>query len=139
MYGSGFESFYSQNLRTGVKGEAGRGVVRMAEELRQAASLTNAQSSSLTFTYDLDDDGDDDTIQYTWPGTVGTALQRIGDVTTNLVNSVNDLTFSYYDSSNNLLSSPVTVSNVRIIAMDLTVSNQDEAFHLRSQVRLRNL
>lgn len=139
VYDAAFRTFYSQELRTKAKSEAGRGFQTLQQELRQAAGITSAQSNSVTFNFDADQNGIDESIQYSWSGTAGAAFERIAAVTTPLVNSVNSFTLTYYDANNNLLSSPVTVSSVRLVAADLTVTNQNETFHLRSQVRLRNL
>ena len=140
VYQAGFSTFYTHNLRIGVKGESSRAFFTMGQELRQADSLVTAQQTSLSFTADTDSNGSDETIQYSWTGGAGSALQRIsGGATTTLINSVNSLAFSYYDAGNNLLSFPVTVSQVKMIRINVTVTSQDETFALRSQVNLRNL
>lgn len=139
VYKAGFGTFYAQWTRTGIKGELGRALITASQELRQAASVTDAQARSLSFTLDTDDNGVDETIQYIWSGTTGEALNRISSSTTALVNSINTLAFSYYDANNNLLSFPVTALQVRLVAMDITVSSKDETFSLRLDVRLRNL
>ena len=139
LFKTGFSTFYTQEVRTGIKGETGRGFITMGRELRQATSMATATATSLSFTANTDTNGLDETIQYSWAGS-GSPLQRIsGSVTQTLTNSVSSLAFSYYDSNNNLLSFPATVSQVRLVAYNLTTTSQDEAFNLRSQVRLRNL
>jgi hypothetical protein len=139
VYDSGFRPFYSQNTRSGIKGESGRSFVNLARELREATSLTAATQTGVTFTTDTDDNGVNETIQYTWSGTAGTALQRVSGATTPVIQSVNSLAFAYYDSGNNLLSFPVTASQVRVVSLDVTATSQDETFQLRSRTQLRNL
>lgn len=139
LYQTGFCVFYDQELRAGLKGGSGRGVERLAGELRQAISVTTAQATNMSFSYDADDDGDDDAVQYAWSGAAGDALYRVADATAPLVDSVSSLAFSYYDGSNNLLSFPVTASQVRAVTVNVTVSGRDESFTLRLQTRLRNL
>ena len=139
IFNSGFISIFGQIIRSGAKGEAGRAFNRMAQELRQAVSVTSAQQTNLSVTEDTDDNGVDDTIQYTWSGTAGQPLNRVSGSTSVLVNSVSALSFSYFDGSANLLSFPVTASQVRLVGINLTVTNGDETFVLRSQIRLRNL
>ena len=135
-----FRTFYSQDKRSEIKGEAGRQFFLMSQEMRQATSVTTAQTAAVYFTFDTDGNGTDETIQYSWSGTAGTPLQRTqGSVVVPVVNSVQTASFTYYDSSHNLLSFPVTLADVKLVALDLTVSSQDETFQLRSQVRLRNL
>ncbi len=139
VFQAGYGIFHDQLSRTGIKGEAARAFHHLAAELRQATSLTSAAQTNLTLTLDTDGNGADESIQYTWSGTSGAAFNRTADVTTALVKTVNSLSFSYYDSSNSLLAFPVTVSQVKTVAIDLTAAQGDETFELRSQVKLRNL
>jgi hypothetical protein len=99
----------------------------------------SAASSSLTLVIDTDDNGADESVHYVWSGVTGAPLNRISDTTIPMVNSINSLSFSYYDASNNLLPFPVTASQVRLVAIDITAADNDEAFQLRSNIRLRNL
>jgi len=139
VFDSLFRPFYSQEKRTGIKSESARSFIRLAQDLREATSLTDAQAASLRLTADTDDNGVDETIQYSWSGSAGDPLERVGDVTLPLVSQVTSLAFSYYVANYNLLSSPVSASQVRAVAVDLTASTQNETFQLRSQTRLRNL
>jgi len=139
VYSVGSKTFYTQWTRTGVKGQAGRTFINIAGELRQATSITGAQATNLSFTLDSDNNGIARTLQYTWSGVVGEPLNRISSVTTPAVDSVNSLAFSYYDENNNLLSFPVTPSQVRLVAIDISVTDKEETFHLRSNIELRNL
>jgi len=139
VYSVGFKTFYTQWTRTGVKGQVGRTFINIAGELHQATSVTGAQQTNLNFSADTDNNGVDETIQYIWSGVVGEPLNRISSVTTPAVDSVNSLAFSYYDENNNLLSFPVTHSQVRLVAIDIIVTEKDETFHLRSNIELRNL
>lgn len=139
VYSVGFKTFYTQRTRTGVRAEVGRTFINIAGELRQATSITGAQATNLSFTLDSDNNGIDEMLQYTWSAVAGEPLNRISSVTTSVVNSVNSLTFSYYDANNNLLSFPVTPSQVRLVAIDIIVTDKDETFHLRSNIELRNL
>ena len=136
VYDTAIRTFYTQWTRTGAKGEAGRMLVNISQELRQANSVTTSQQTNLIFTADTDSNGVDDTIQYTWSGNAGNPLNRVSTVTTPVVNSVSALTFSYYDANNN---STIVASQVRLVAIDVTVTDKDETFALRSRVRLRNL
>lgn len=140
VYKANFSAFYSQGTRSNIKGETGRAVAFLTNELRQAASLTTATATNLVFTLDTDGDGDDDSVQFTWGGASGNPLNRAsGGATTPLVSSVSSLAFSYYDSSNTLLTLPVTLLQVKSVLITLTSTNGDETFTLRSQVSLRNL
>lgn len=143
VYDVGFRTFYTQGTRTSIKGEVGRLLINISAELRQATSLTSAQLDNLTFTLDSDSNGTDDNLQYIWSGTAGDPLNRIltsttppFTTTTAIVNSVNSLTFSYYDANNNPTANP---SQVRLVTIALTVTDKDETFNLQSNARLRNL
>mgnify|MGYP001581763217 CR=1 FL=1 len=146
VYDVGFRTFHTQMVRTSAKGEVGRLFINIAKELRQATSMTNAQQVTSTFTADTDYNGVDETIQYTWSGIAGEPLNRVltsvvpsFTTTTPVVNSVSNLALSYYDVNNNLLSFPVTPSLVRLVAIDISVTDKEETFHLRSNIELRNL
>jgi type II secretory pathway component PulJ len=140
VYNANFFAFYNQSKRTDIKGETGRALASMSWELRQAASLTTATATNLIFTFDTDGNGTDDSVQVTWAGASGNPLNRVsGGLTTALINSVSSLAFSYYDSSKALLSFPVTLSQVKSVAINLTSVGGDESFTLRSQVSLRDL
>src|SRR3989338_5798920 len=98
VYKANFSAFYSQGTRSNIKGETGRAISLMANELRQAVSLTTAAATDLVITLDTDGDGDDDSVQFTWAGASGNPLNRLsGGATTPLVSSVSSLAFSYYD------------------------------------------
>lgn len=140
VYNAGFKVFYSQFTRSSIKGEAGRAFLNMSRELRQASSITSAGPSSLTFTADTNNDGIDETIQYAWSGTLNDPLNRVSAPLTNpLITSVNALAFSYYDVNNNPLAFPVTASQVRLLSIDITAVQGDEAIQLRARVDLRNI
>ena len=140
LFNANFKAFYSQAGRTDIKGKSGRAVETMANELRQAVSLTAATATSIAITFDTDGDGDDDSVQYTWDGTSGNPFNRVsGGVTIPVVNSVSSLAFSCYNSSNTPLTFPVTLSQVKSVAITLTATSDNESFTLRSQITLRNL
>jgi hypothetical protein len=139
VYNTSLKIFYTQGIRMSIKGEVGRLFINMAKELYQATSMISAQERSFTFTADTDSNGVDETVEYIWSGIRGEPLNRISDTTSPVVNSVSSLRFSYYDVNNNLLSFPVNASEVRLVAIEITVTDKDEIFSMRSRVRLRGL
>ena len=144
VYDTGFRTTYQQWTRTGAKGEVGRAMINMGNELRQATSVTSAAATDVTFTVDWDNNGSDETVQYTWGGAAGNPLNRVQSApapayTQLVVNSVNSASFTYFDVNNNLLGFPVTASQVRLVSLDLTVLDKNETFELRSKFRLRDL
>ncbi len=144
VFHSSSKLFYGTWRRDSVKGEVSRALIHLSQELRQATSVTSATATSLTFTLDSDSNGVDETLQYTWSGTAGTVLDRIlvspaPSYTTPVVNSVSALSFSYYNSSNTLLSFPATPSQVKRVDMSMTAVNRDETVTLRLTEKLRCL
>ena len=146
VYNSGVKIFASQEGRSTIKAEAGRLFYNILPELRQAVSLSSAQENSLSFAWDTDANGVEETIQYVWSGTQGEPLNRVLTSTAPAlttthpaISAVHSLSLSYYDANNNLLSFPVSASAVRAVAIDLQAKDNEEIFPLRSMVRLRNL
>ena len=140
VYDVAMRTFYAQGKRTTVKADAGSAFIKISEELRQAVSVTTATATGVTITVDTDDDGVNETIQYTWAGAAGNPLQRIYSTETrSLASSVASLALTYYDSSNTLLSFPVTVSQVKAVVINMTITDGDESLTLRSRADLRNL
>ena len=120
--------------------EASKALERVGEEVRSMNSMSAAASNSMTFVEDVDDDGVDETIQYSWSGVAGEDLTRQeGSITATLANNVTSFTIEYYDSNNDVLSFPVTASQVRAIRMSLTNARGDETFSLRTEFRPRGL
>ncbi len=140
LFSTGFGASFDQYRRSNAKGEAARLMIRLGTELRQATSITSALTAGLTFTADTDKNGADETLQYTWGGTSGQPLNRIeGSVTAPIVNSVSSLSLIYYDSTNAQLSFPVTISDVKMVSIDLTITDGDEIFNLRNRIRFASL
>jgi hypothetical protein len=146
VYTTGFNVFYSQEGRAGVKSEGGRFLAHLSKELRLASSFTGAQSANMTFSLDTDDNGVDETVFYAWNGTQGAPLNKTITSTvpsftliSQVINSVGSLSFAYYDANNALLPFPVNASDVRLIAVNVTAVDNDETVPLRSNIKLRNL
>ncbi|HOX09034.1 MAG TPA: hypothetical protein PLV09_00875 [Candidatus Omnitrophota bacterium] len=148
VYNFGFDVSYSQWKRTGIKGETARTLSSISAELRCADSVVSGQAlvNSIRFTVDYDGNGAEETIQYTWDNTAGNPMDRTFTSTVPVINStvaavhsVDSMAFSYYDTNDNLLAFPVTASQVRAVAVTITVIDGDETFTLRSKVKLRNL
>ncbi|MCX5713550.1 MAG: prepilin-type N-terminal cleavage/methylation domain-containing protein [Candidatus Omnitrophica bacterium] len=144
VFNVGFSAYYSQWRRSGVKGEVGRAFTRLVNELHLADNLTSSQAASLTFTADTDYNGVDETITYSWSGTAGAPLRRSKSAPSpaenlTLVNSVNSLAFSYYGANNTILSFPVTLSSVHLVAVNITASDSTETFFLRTKAYLEDI
>jgi prepilin-type N-terminal cleavage/methylation domain-containing protein len=140
VYSTGLSVFYGQLSRYDIKDETSLAFITMTKELHQAYSITAATATSVTFTADPDSDGLDETIQYTWSGVSGAPLSRVvGVMTKTLVHSVQSISFTYYNTNNVLLSVPVTLSSVHLVAVDATAVKGDETFHLRTKIFLQTI
>ena len=140
IYSTGVRVFYGQVARYDIKDRANLAFITMTGELQQAISVTAATATSVTFTVDLNSDGVSETIQYTWSGTAGAPLNRVvGAVTTALIPSVQTITFSYFNTGNVLLTAPITLASVHLVAIDSTTMSGQERFYLRTKVFLQNI
>ncbi|MBI2095316.1 MAG: hypothetical protein HYT89_04030 [Candidatus Omnitrophica bacterium] len=139
VYVTGFRAFGAQERGSALQGQAAQAVAALSADLRGATSLAGAGAAAVTFTADTDADGVDEGIEYSWSGTAGDDLVRAAAASVPAAHSVQSLVFSYYDAGDNLLDFPVTASQVRRVGFDLTLSEADEVFRLRSSARPRNL
>jgi len=143
VYDVGSRSFQSQWTRSGLKSEAGRALVYMGRGLRIATAVTTSSATALTFTADLDGNGSNDTIQYVWSGVSGAPFNRTlittipaATTTDPAIRSVSSLAFTYYDSNNIATTTP---SLVRVVSINVTVTERNESFTLRTNFDIRNL
>jgi prepilin-type N-terminal cleavage/methylation domain-containing protein len=112
-------------------------MVREIREIKILTSVTTATSSEFRFT--IDDSGSDVDITYELDGT---DLDRTEDGTTNvLAQDVSALSFTYYDSDGDTISSPAvnpSETDIRRVQVDLTLAKNGENVYLRSQSIPRN-
>lgn len=139
VYDAGFKVFYGQARRSGITPEVEKALSEFGKDLREALSVTAAAEASLTITADTDSNGASDTIQYTWGGIPGDPFNKITAVTRPMIHSVSNLAISYYDANNDLLPFPVTVSQVRRVEINITVTSGSESFTVRSSTIFRCL
>ncbi len=138
VFNTSFKVFYGQNSRQDIKAQTSQAFYVMTNELHQALSVTSATATAITFTIDSNSDGVNEAVQYIWSGTSGQPLNKVvGAQTTQLVRSVSNLSFTYYGTNSTQLSFPVSSSQVRLIAIDLTSTSGDESFHLRTRIKLQ--
>ena len=145
VFNTGFQVFYNTLGRQDIQSQASSALITMTNELHQAASVTAATGTSLTFTADANSDGIFETIQYSWSGVAGAPLNRIsGTQTTAMVRSIDNPIplssnplFTYFGANNSVLGTTPTVSQVTLVAIDLYTASGSETFHLRTKVFLR--
>ena len=141
IYHTGFTVFYNQVSRYDIKGQLSSAFISMTNELQQAVSTAAATATSAVFYADINSDGIDEKIEYTWSGVSGAPLNRIiNDTETKaLARSISAFAFSYYGANNVLLSFPVTLSEIQLAAADAAAVKGDETFHLRTKIRMRTI
>ena len=147
IYNTGYTVFYGQYGRQNIEDEAYYAFLTMTSELHQALSITAATEKSMTITIDLNNDGQVETVVYSWSGVAGAPLNRNdGTNTKQLVRSVNNTLsnpdpinnlFCYYGTDNTILGSSPSVSQVKLVAINLITTSGSESFHLRTKVQLR--
>ncbi len=137
---TGLKAWDSGILSAGVKKDASYSLRIIAEELKQATAITAANQNNMTFSADLDGNGVDETITYTWSGTAGDAFNRTeGLTTTILARDAQNAQFQYYNASNTLLSFPVTASQVRVVELTLQLQREAETAQYMIKVRPRGI
>lgn len=110
-------------------------MLREIREVKDLTSITTASSSEFRFT----NTGDAD-ITYSLSGT---DLNRTADGTGNtLAEDVSSLSFTYYDSAGDTVSTPVVSpgeTDIRRVKINLTLEKNGETFYLQSASIPRNL
>jgi hypothetical protein len=147
IFRTGLIVFYGASGRVNIQDQAAVAFTTMTEELHQAQSVTAASGSAVTFTADINNDGVNETIQYTWSGTAGAALNRVsGTQTLPLIRSINNPpplatnpVFHYYGANNSDLGISPTLSSVKLIQIEVYSTSGSETFRLRTKVLLRCL
>ena len=143
IYSTGFDVFYGQLSRYDIKDETALSFITMTRELHQASSIAAATATSVRFKADLNSDGVDEDITYTWSGASGAPLNRVVDaVTKTLIRSVQSIAFTYYNTGNISISAPVSapnLPNVHLVAVDAAAVKGDETFHLRTKIFLQTI
>lgn len=141
IYHTGFTVFYNQVSRYDIKDQLSLAFITMTNELQQATSVTAATAASAVFYADINSDGIDEKIEYAWSGVSGAPLEEIiNDTETKaLARSISAFAFSYYGANNVLLSFPVTLSDIQLVAVDAAAIKGDETFHLRTKIRMRTI
>jgi hypothetical protein len=145
IFRTGLITFYGTEDRQNIFSQTSNAFTVMTNELHQATSITAASGSAVTFIADLNSDGVNETIQYTWSTTAGNPLNRVsGAQTVALIRSINNPpplsttpVFHYYGANNTDLGTSPTLSSVRLIQIEVYTTSGSESFHLRTKVMLR--
>ena len=138
------------NFRNEVVSQGRMALFRMEREIRQVKdpySIALADSGDLRFTaIDLDEDENDDTVEFF--RNASDELRRIFNgspaqgyiLVSPVTNPVGNPIFTYYDSNNSQLATPVgDRSTIRRIGVELWIQAGSQTKILKSQIYLRNL
>lgn len=138
MSAAGTAVFYTQEARSAIKAHTGKALFIISQELRQAVSVTGFSAANVTCSGDFDNDGVNETVCYVWPGIAGAPFNRTsGTLTFPLVSSARTVSFSFYDANNTLLPFPAAAPQVKVVSVNITASDGDETFTMRSGVVFR--
>lgn len=144
---------------------ASQSISKMSRDIRRAAQadsgaylIDSGDDFDFIFYSDIDADEHMERVHYYVDGTsimMGTAEPILGtsptypvgdeNVTTlanNVTNEVSEPIFSYYDSSNSVIATPITASNVRLVKLHISVNTDPDRINdvvIESAVSLRNL
>jgi len=136
-----WRSWRYQLNRDDVRQQVSFAMQRMAKELRGLLNITSANTKTITFYFDLNDNGAQEAnefITYNW-SSPGTDLTRSGAAP--LAHSVENFSLQYFDVNNvELTTRPVSdPASIRRITINLTTKIKDESIVLRTDIRPRNL
>ncbi|UCG35186.1 MAG: hypothetical protein JSW17_06820 [Candidatus Omnitrophota bacterium] len=110
----------------------------MAKNMRMTKDKTSIYTATAThFEFDIENpSGGTTRIRYQL---AGDKLYKNGNV---FMDSIDSLSFAYYDSSDNLIASPLVSPNktdIRSVEIDLTLTSGTETVSLKSKIQCRNL
>ena len=132
-------------IRNDLRQDALLAAERFSRDINEAHEITSAQASSITYWWqDTDADGVRDAnelITFSWAGVAGNPFVRSS---VNIVPSVNNLTFSYRDVNNAVLTPAPDLTrtqrdSIRRIEIQMTLSDQSEQVTVVTAVMPRNL
>jgi len=122
-----------QNIVEAMRGEASEACYRFSREARGVNSDTEIFTASVDDFQFMNSDGD--SIRY-WLN--GASLMRNN---TQLAENVSSLQFSYYDADDQVIASPIlgpSATDIRMIRMNLTLTDEGRNFTLEAQAKPRN-
>jgi len=142
FFTGGAKSWVAGQSQLKAQREARQAIDRMVREIREGKNITTGSEISITVSvphFDIDGNVDSyNDVNYYWSGDTWDPINRIVSLGINaLINNVQSLAFTYFDSSGNL----VTPGNASKVHINLQVdvdrdSNPD--ITLNTDVNLRN-
>ncbi|MEW6008537.1 MAG: prepilin-type N-terminal cleavage/methylation domain-containing protein [Candidatus Omnitrophota bacterium] len=123
---------------------AANALERMLREFRSSLRIVLAQSNQITFWLDSNDNGIEDTltedVNFSWSGVAGESLYLAeGAVSQEILKNINNFSIVYFDDNNQVLTTPINLSLVRLLEINLSNQIDEEVVNLRFKVKLRNL
>ncbi len=121
-------------------------IIRDLKKIKDTKSINTAESTHINFesSEDEDENGVDDVVDINFDSTQHLITRSIdgGTTTYPLCRDVENLTFTYYDSSGNIIPAPVArnkLDDIRKIRVEITLQKGKESVNFFSVVIPRNL
>ncbi|MCK4648245.1 prepilin-type N-terminal cleavage/methylation domain-containing protein [bacterium] len=147
---AGIKSWRAGKERTDIIAQARVAMDRLTRELRATGGIEAAEDTYIYFSTDLNADGTETHIYYSWPGS-GISLLRKEAAGTyySIARSINNFSFTYYSTEDDLSKihelNPPDHTNTQpernriwMIEIKLKVKEDDNTVDLRSTVQPRN-
>ncbi|WP_454782894.1 PulJ/GspJ family protein [Legionella sp. WA2022007384] len=128
MLSAGFTNYFTGVKVTALTNQATMAMARMTKELQQANRFSTINPTNMTFTTT-----DGSTISYSWSSPI---LLRTGASAQTLNNQVTRFSLTYYQSNFTLTT---TLTAVRAVTIDMTLSNGNESVPMINTVYLSNM
>ncbi|QMT61229.1 hypothetical protein HBNCFIEN_02624 [Legionella sp. PC997] len=128
MLSAGFTNYFTGVKVTALTNQATMVMARMTKELQQANRFSAINPTNMTFTTI-----DGSTISYSWSNPI---LLRTGASAQTLNNQVTHFSLTYYQSNFTLTT---TLTAVRAVTIDMTLSNGSERVPMINTVYLSNM
>lgn len=141
VFNAGLKAWSFNKDRADIRQDSVLAMDMMARYFSLASSITAASATGITFKADVDDNGTDDDVTFSFDA-VNKKLDRvINTVTTKMASNVQSLALSYCQSGTETTFTPADQAGrnlIRIVIMDLTMNKGNETIVLRSNGYCRN-
>ena len=143
----GARGWFDATTREGITQSGRIGIERMTREIRNTARKVNntpciSAASVTPPVYTFSDMNGDltncNSIKFSLSGTEIKRNEGMADEAV-LADNVSTLTINYYDSSNALLSDPITASNIRRLSIEIESTKGTETLRKYNEVYLSNM
>jgi prepilin-type N-terminal cleavage/methylation domain-containing protein len=128
MLSAGFTNYFTGVKVTALTNQATIAMARMTKELQQANRFSTMNATNMTFTTTKGS-----TISYSWSSPI---LTRTGASAQTLSDQVTNFSLTYYQSN---FASTITLTAVRAVTIEMTLSNGSESVPVINTIFLSNM